>query len=79
MLRAENRGHNSPAAQTSVPCPPTHSPGSHAPEIRHPGPETVLRWGMEGARGKERMFGVCGGNVANAVYFGGVRWYTGFM
>lgn len=53
--------------------------GSHAPEIRHPGPEMVLCWGMEGARGKERMFGVCGGNVANAVYFGGVRWYTGFM
>ena len=28
MLRAESRGHNSPAAQTSVPCSPTHSPGS---------------------------------------------------
>ena len=28
MLRAENRGHNSPAAQTSVPCPPTHFPAS---------------------------------------------------
>ena len=53
--------------------------GSHAPEIRHPGPEMVLRWGMEGARGKERMVGVCGGSVANAGYFGGVRWYTGFM
>ena len=28
--------------------------GSHAPEIRHPGQEMVLRWGMEGARGKGR-------------------------
>ena len=29
--------------------------GSHAPEIRHPCPETVLRWGMEGARGREEI------------------------
>ena len=26
--------------------------GSHASGIRHPCPETVLRWGMEGARGE---------------------------
>ena len=36
--------------------------GSHAPGIRHPGLETVLCWGMEGAREKERMVGVCGEN-----------------
>ena len=29
--------------------------GSHAPEIRHPGQEMVLRWGMEGARGREEI------------------------
>lgn len=36
--------------------------GSHAPGIRHPGLETVLRWGMEGARENERIVGVCGEN-----------------
>ena len=29
--------------------------GSHAPGIRHPCPETVLRWGMEGVRERKNV------------------------
>lgn len=49
----EGRRHNSPAAQTSAPCPPTHSPASQEEtNSLHPDgplPEGYRRWVLEGA------------------------------
>ena len=64
MLRAENRGHNSPVAQTSDPCHPTHSPGSQEEAMPLKSDTRVRRWSCAeglGDREKRKRGSMLGG------------------